>query len=147
VVEDISTTDIISCRISEVFVRSSRRPEIQCHAAHYYCCTESEQSNKNCCCCPHREPDSDGRRPMSIVHLPWTRYGTDDILVRHRRKGCPEHLPDILIPMGAWCSNASTEPGEYTAKATGGMRPIRQNEFGGWGNFVKKKVAGRRGVH
>jgi hypothetical protein len=55
---------------------------------------------------------------MRIVNLFWTRYGTDDILVRYKRKGCPEHLTDILIPMGAWCSNASTEPGEYAAKAT-----------------------------
>jgi len=83
---------------------------------------------------------------MRIVTLPWTRYGTDDILVRHKRKGCPEHLPDILIPMGAWCSNASTEPGEYAAKAAGGMRPIRQNRVWRVGAaLLRKKLQG--GVH
>jgi hypothetical protein len=40
-------------------------------------------------------------KTMRIVTLPWIRHGTDDILVRFMQKGCPEHLPDILIPMGA----------------------------------------------
>ena len=64
---------------------------------------------------------------MRIVPFSWTRHGTDDILVRYRRKGCPKHLCDILIPMGAWCSNTSIEPLEYAAKATGDTKPIRQN--------------------
>ena len=78
--------------------------------------------------------------------FPWTRYGTDDILVRKVRKGCPEQLPDILIPMGAWCSNASTEPGECAAKATGSMKPIQQNAA--WwvrATLLRKKLQG--GVH
>jgi len=80
---------------------------------------------------------------MRIVTLFWTRHGTDDILVRSARKGCLEHFPDILIPMGAWCSNASTEPGEYAAKATGGRRPIRQNRVWRVGaTLLRKKLQG-----
>ena len=65
-------------------------------------------------------------------------------IIRYRRNGCRRHLSDILIPMGAWCSNTSIEPLEYAAKATGGTKSIRQNRvWRGGGNFVKKKVAGR----
>ena len=83
---------------------------------------------------------------MRIVMFPWTRYGTDDILVRKVRKGCPEQLPDILIPMGAWCSNASTEPGECAAKATGSMGPIQHNTV--WrmeATLLRRELQG--GVH
>jgi len=76
---------------------------------------------------------------MSIVPFSWTQYGTDDILVRSRRKGCRKHFSDTLIPMGAWCSNASTEPQEYAAEATGDTKPTGKTANGGWRQLCQEK--------
>ena len=81
---------------------------------------------------------------MRIVTFPWTRYGTDDILVRKVRKGCPEAAIRHLDPDGCLVQQRKHRTWRMCGKGD------RQHEadtakhrLADGGNFVKERVAGR----
>ena len=72
---------------------------------------------------------------MRIVNLLWTRHGTDDILVRICGRGARGKSVSTLNPMGAWCSNASTEPTKMRQRQREAQGRYGKTEFGGWGQL------------